>query len=121
MGEAGKSHRAGQRGGYHSQPPRFERQRPDSPNFHVTVNTHDDEGNQSSRQCAVKLEAGNQQEVSSQADSAPDIGNAHIDPRSFFDEDKAATIEGYVNILDGDTQDGAFFEMKCADTDGCGS
>jgi hypothetical protein len=30
------------------------------------------------------------------------------------------TIEGYVNILDGDTQDGAFFEMKCADTDGCG-
>jgi hypothetical protein len=31
------------------------------------------------------------------------------------------TIEGYVNILDGDTQDGAFFEMKCADTDGCGS
>ncbi len=31
------------------------------------------------------------------------------------------TIEGYVNILDGGTQDGAFFEMKCADTDGCGS
>jgi hypothetical protein len=31
------------------------------------------------------------------------------------------TIEGYVNILDGDTQDGAFFEMKCADTDGCGN
>ena len=30
------------------------------------------------------------------------------------------TIEGYVNILDGGTQDGAFFEMKCADTDGCG-
>jgi hypothetical protein len=29
------------------------------------------------------------------------------------------TIEGYINILDGDTQDGAFFEMKCADTDGC--
>jgi hypothetical protein len=29
------------------------------------------------------------------------------------------TIEGYVNILDGGTQDGAFFEMKCADTDGC--
>ena len=25
-----------------------------------------------------------------------------------------ATIEGYVNILDGGTQDGAFFEMKCA-------
>jgi hypothetical protein len=24
------------------------------------------------------------------------------------------TIEGYVNILDGGTQDGAFFEMKCA-------
>jgi len=31
------------------------------------------------------------------------------------------TIEGYVNLLDGDTQDGAFFEMKCADTDGCGN
>lgn len=30
------------------------------------------------------------------------------------------TVEGYVNILDGGTQDGAFFEMKCADTDGCG-
>jgi hypothetical protein len=30
-----------------------------------------------------------------------------------------ATIEGYVNILDGGTQDGAFFEMKCTDTDGC--
>jgi hypothetical protein len=31
------------------------------------------------------------------------------------------TIEGYVNILDGGTQDGAFFEMKCADTDLCGN
>jgi hypothetical protein len=31
------------------------------------------------------------------------------------------TIEGYVNILDGGTQDGAYFEMKCADTDGCGN
>jgi hypothetical protein len=31
------------------------------------------------------------------------------------------TIEGYVNILDDDTRDGAFFEMKCADTDGCGN
>jgi hypothetical protein len=30
------------------------------------------------------------------------------------------TIEGYVNILDGGTQDGAYFEMKCADSDGCG-
>jgi hypothetical protein len=30
------------------------------------------------------------------------------------------TVEGYVNLLDGDTQDGAFFEMKCADSDGCG-
>jgi len=30
------------------------------------------------------------------------------------------TIEGYVNILDGGTNDGAFFEMKCADSDGCG-
>jgi hypothetical protein len=29
------------------------------------------------------------------------------------------TIEGYINILDGGTQDGAFFEMKCTDTDGC--
>jgi hypothetical protein len=29
------------------------------------------------------------------------------------------TIEGYVNILDGGTQDGAYFEMKCTDTDGC--
>ena len=31
------------------------------------------------------------------------------------------TIEGYVNILDGGTQDGAYFEMKCADTDFCGN
>jgi hypothetical protein len=31
------------------------------------------------------------------------------------------TIEGYVNILDDDTKDGAFFEMKCADSDGCGN
>lgn len=31
------------------------------------------------------------------------------------------TIEGYVNILDGGTQDGAYFEMKCADSDGCGN
>lgn len=31
------------------------------------------------------------------------------------------TIEGYANILDGGTQDGAFFEMKCADTDLCGN
>lgn len=31
------------------------------------------------------------------------------------------TIEGYVNILDGGTQDGAYLEMKCADTDGCGN
>jgi hypothetical protein len=30
-----------------------------------------------------------------------------------------ATIEGYVNILDGATQDGAFFEMRCTDSDGC--
>jgi hypothetical protein len=30
------------------------------------------------------------------------------------------TIEGYVNILDGGTNDGAYFEMKCADSDGCG-
>lgn len=30
------------------------------------------------------------------------------------------TIEGFINILDGGTQDGAFFEMKCADADGCG-
>lgn len=30
------------------------------------------------------------------------------------------TIEGYVNVLDENTQDGAFFEMKCADADGCG-
>jgi hypothetical protein len=30
------------------------------------------------------------------------------------------TIEGYVNILDIETRDGAFFEMKCADSDGCG-
>lgn len=28
--------------------------------------------------------------------------------------DPAATIEGYINILDGGTQDGAFFEMKCS-------
>ncbi len=31
------------------------------------------------------------------------------------------TIEGYVNILDDDTKDGAYFEMKCADTEGCGN
>lgn len=31
------------------------------------------------------------------------------------------TIEGYINILDGGTQDGAYFEMKCADSDGCGN
>ncbi len=31
------------------------------------------------------------------------------------------TIEGYINILDDDTKDGAYFEMKCADTDGCGN
>jgi hypothetical protein len=31
------------------------------------------------------------------------------------------TIEGYVNILDGGTQDGAYFEMKCADLDFCGN
>ena len=31
------------------------------------------------------------------------------------------TIEGYVNILDGGTQDGAYFEMKCGDSDGCGN
>ena len=31
------------------------------------------------------------------------------------------TIGGYVNILDGGTQDGAYFEMKCADADGCGN
>ncbi|HEX4440509.1 MAG TPA: hypothetical protein VH854_10595, partial [Thermoanaerobaculia bacterium] len=24
------------------------------------------------------------------------------------------TIEGYIDILDGGTQDGAFFEMKCS-------
>ncbi len=29
------------------------------------------------------------------------------------------TIEGYFNILDGGTQDGAYFEMKCADTELC--
>jgi hypothetical protein len=28
--------------------------------------------------------------------------------------DAAATIEGYINILDGGTQDGAFIEMKCS-------
>jgi hypothetical protein len=31
------------------------------------------------------------------------------------------TIEGYVNILSGGTNDGAYFEMKCADTDFCGN
>jgi hypothetical protein len=31
------------------------------------------------------------------------------------------TIEGYANILAGGTNDGAYFEMKCADTDGCGN
>jgi hypothetical protein len=39
-----------------------------------------------------------------------------INPASGF-----PTIEGYVNILDGGTQDGAYFEMKCADTDFCGN
>ncbi|MEX0878206.1 MAG: hypothetical protein WEB59_11595 [Thermoanaerobaculia bacterium] len=28
--------------------------------------------------------------------------------------DIAGTIEGYINILDGGTQDGAFFELKCS-------
>jgi hypothetical protein len=31
------------------------------------------------------------------------------------------TVEGYINILDNDTKDGSFFELKCADTDGCGN
>ena len=32
------------------------------------------------------------------------------------------TIEGYVTIIDGQsTQDAAFFEMKCADSNGCGN
>lgn len=31
------------------------------------------------------------------------------------------TIEGYANILSAGTQDGAYFEMKCADTDLCGN
>jgi hypothetical protein len=32
------------------------------------------------------------------------------------------TIEGYVTIIDGQsTQDAAFFEMRCADTDPCGN
>jgi hypothetical protein len=31
------------------------------------------------------------------------------------------TIEGYVNILDNGTRDGAYFEMKCMDTDLCGN
>lgn len=31
------------------------------------------------------------------------------------------TIEGYVNILEDHTKDGAYFEMKCADTEGCGN
>ena len=30
------------------------------------------------------------------------------------------TIEGYINILDGGTQDGAYFEMKCGDVGACG-
>lgn len=29
------------------------------------------------------------------------------------------TIEGYIVILDDDTKDGAFFEMKCGDSDDC--
>jgi hypothetical protein len=28
--------------------------------------------------------------------------------------DPLVTIEGYINILDGGTQDGAYFEMKCS-------
>jgi hypothetical protein len=32
------------------------------------------------------------------------------------------TFEGYVTIIDGQTtQDAAFFEMRCADTNGCGN
>ena len=31
------------------------------------------------------------------------------------------TIEGYANILSAGTQDGAYFELKCADTDFCGN
>jgi hypothetical protein len=28
--------------------------------------------------------------------------------------DVDGTIEGYINILDDDTKDGAYFEMKCS-------
>ena len=31
------------------------------------------------------------------------------------------TIEGYANVLSGGTNDGAYFELKCADTDFCGN
>jgi hypothetical protein len=31
------------------------------------------------------------------------------------------TIEGYINILSNGTNDGAYFEMKCTDTDFCGN
>ena len=37
-----------------------------------------------------------------------DVTSAQPDPQ------RPATIEGYIVILDGGTQDGAFFEMKCA-------
>ena len=39
-----------------------------------------------------------------------------VNPTSGF-----PTIEGYANILSAGTQDGAYFELKCADTDFCGN
>jgi len=31
------------------------------------------------------------------------------------------TVEGYINILDDNTKDGSYYELKCTDTDGCGN
>jgi len=39
---------------------------------------------------------------------------AFVDVQGPINNQSPPTIEGYINILDGGTQDGAFFEMKCA-------
>jgi hypothetical protein len=39
---------------------------------------------------------------------------AFVDVQGPINSQSPPTIEGYINILDGGTQDGAFFEMKCS-------
>jgi len=41
-------------------------------------------------------------------------GIVFIDIQGSISTTNPPTIEGYINILDGGTQDGAFFEMKCS-------